>query len=171
MGEGAASLPLRSLIVLIPVSYSSSNIFALVMGINDYAVAGKLTGAVPDATSMFKYLKDRLAVPEERIKTLYDAGANRAAILAAFENLAANDAIKRGDPIVIYFAGHGDERNAPPDWTPGVRQIQCLLPQDVDTVVNGKMIPPIPDRTLGYLLHKIADAKGNNIVSARTVIT
>ena len=72
----------------------------------------------------------------------------------------------RSDPILFYYAGHGSEIYAPEGWQcggPGSK-VQVLVPQDYCSE-NGLEVPGIPDRTIRFLLDKIAHSKGDNIVS------
>jgi len=140
--------------------------FALIIGINNYTNCRKLSGAVADAKAMKQYLEEVLRVPEDHIRTLFDHDATRDAIIKAFEALRDDEQIKNGDPIVIFYAGHGGELPTPNTWTwwAPETKIQCLLPQDYN---NSDIHPihPIPDRTIGALVEAIAKVKGDNIVS------
>ncbi|KAF8752570.1 Caspase domain [Rhizoctonia solani] len=70
-----------------------------------------------------------------------DEQAKRVNIIKALRDLARPDnGINRDDPILIYYAGHGGE----------------------DTSKNTGVVP-IPDFTIGVLIHRIAQEKGNNI--------
>lgn len=143
---------------------SKKNMFALIIGIDDYANCRKLCGAVADAKAVKEYLEGVLRVPEDHIRTLFDHNATRDAIIEAFQDLRSNERIKEGDPIVIFYAGHGAELPAPTLWAPWGAEIriQSLVPQDC----RDSNILPIPDRTIGALIWDISKAKGNNIVSA-----
>ncbi|KAH0832380.1 peptidase C14, caspase domain-containing protein [Lanmaoa asiatica] len=140
---------------------SMQNMFALIIGIDDYISCRKLRGAVADAKSVKEYLEEVLQVPQDHIRTLFDHQATRSAIIKAFRDLRSDQRIENGDPIVIFYAGHGGELPAPLFWGPwGVEsKIQCLLPQDY----KGSTIYPIPDCTIGALIQDIAKEKGNNI--------
>jgi uncharacterized caspase-like protein len=143
---------------------SKQNMFALVIGIDDYTNCRKLSGAVADAKAMKEYLEQVLRVPKDHIRTLFDHHATRDAIITAFKDLQNDERIKNGDPIVIFYAGHGGELPAPPSWiwwAPDSK-IQSLLPQDY----KASHIQPIPDRAIGALVEGIAKAKGDNIVRA-----
>lgn len=144
--------------------------FALIIGIDDYSNCLKLRGAVADAKAMKDFLEEVLRVPEEHIHTLFDAEATREAIIKAFRDLRDDKRIRNGDPILIYYAGHGGELPAPRAWDISGK-IQCLLPYDYKHTNSDHNEPtniyPIPDRTIGSLIEDIAKKKGNNIVSAR----
>lgn len=145
-------------------SSSKQNMFALIIGIDNYINCQKLGGAVADAKAMKEYLEQVLRVPEDHIRALFDQNATRDAIITAFKDLQNDGRIKNGDPIVIFYAGHGGELPAPPSWiwwSPDSK-IQALLPQDY----KASKIEPIPDRAIGALVEGIAKVKGDNIVRA-----
>jgi Caspase domain len=139
----------------------------LVIGINDYASHDvyDLDGAVADALAFKRYLEDDLGVPTSQIRLLLNAEATRSAIIGALDKLATDKRIKPGDPIIFYYAGHGGEVDAPKNWEAGGAKIQMLIPHDFRTTVNGEVLHGIPDRTIGVLLSRVAEKKGNNIVS------
>ncbi|KAH7337332.1 caspase domain-containing protein [Rhizoctonia solani] len=152
----------------VPVSLANldrparSNLHALVIGINEYLHHSHLKGAVNDANLFKSYLLNDLFVPETQITTLFDTQATRSQIIKAFQNLATDQNIKHGDPIVIYYAGHGAEVQPPPSHhvADGSR-VQSLVPQDAGTTnLSSAAIPPIPDFTISSLLNRIANAKG-----------
>jgi Caspase domain len=124
-----------------------------------------LKGAVDDALAVKQYLEDRLGVPESQIRLLRDAEATRAAIIQEFNDLAADQRIHRGDPILVYYAGHGGEADAPKDWAARNGKIQMLIPHDFRIEVDGQKTFGIPiRRTIGALLSRVAEKQGDNIV-------
>ncbi|KAH6911920.1 caspase domain-containing protein [Coprinopsis sp. MPI-PUGE-AT-0042] len=142
------------------------SLFAVTIGINKYSNSGlqRLRGAVADAKSIVQFLTES-GVPLDRIRSLYDEQATREAIKSELQSLANNPVIKENDPILVYFAGHGNNDRAPSSWGNWDDEwVQSLLPYDFnepddhDGVICG-----IPDRSLGTILRSIADAKGNNI--------
>ncbi|QRW07388.1 ICE-like protease (caspase) p20 domain protein [Ceratobasidium sp. AG-Ba] len=140
--------------------------FALVIGINEYHSHSvpNLQGAVPDAEAMVGYLRDYLRVPNDHITTLYNHEATRNGIIKALKDLASDSRIAEKDPILIYYAGHGTELDAPVGWPTGGQKIQSLVPVDEGNMTSdGEKVTSIPDRTLGSLLDKLAGAKGDNI--------
>jgi len=141
------------------------SLFALIIGINNYEY-NLLKGCVKDATDMRNYLLTNLRVPESQIRILLDDKAKRADIISAFLDIKADHRIKKGDPILIFFAGHGDETDAPPGWPSGDvnNQIQMIIPQDYSTDTSNQ-IHGILDLTLAGLLNRIANRHGDNIVS------
>jgi hypothetical protein len=142
------------------------SLFALIIGINEYASPGicNLEGAVADALAVKKYLEEDLGVPASQIRLLLNAEATRKAIIQELNNLVADQRIHRGDPILVYYAGHGSEADAPKDWESGGAKIQMLIPHDLRTNVDSRGTYGIPDRTIGALLSHVAKKWGDNIV-------
>ena len=55
--------------------------------------------------------------------------ATRAAILDGIRAFSLNDEIKVGDPILIYYAGHGGSTETPEGWEVGnTGKIELLIP-------------------------------------------
>ena len=120
-----------------------------------------LRGAVADADSITQYLENSLKVGKSRIRNIRNAEATRAAIISAFIALENHPEIGLGDPILIYYAGHGASVKPPIGWEAGgAGRIQMLIPHDYHT--DG--VQGIPDRTISVLLTRLAKAKGDNIV-------
>jgi len=145
-------------------------LFALIIGINHYQrkeYFSSLRGAVPDGKEFRRYLMTRLCVPEDQISTLFNEQATRSAIIQAFQDLSENPRINRGDPIFIFYAGHGSQLRPHPDWKEPNPKIEVIIPYNCNildqTPVPGSVLP-IPDRTIGALIDEIAKKKGNNIV-------
>jgi len=122
---------------------------------------------VSDAQSIEQYLLRELKVPPSHITTIYDETATREGILNALQSFHKNHWIAPGDPIFIYFAGHGGRGAAPPGWSSEGDKIQLLLPYDTtgaqssgETIGHG-----IPDRTIGAILNSLVQVLGDNIVS------
>ena len=139
--------------------------FALIIGINHYQWRRKfssLRGAVRDGEAFRDYLTKRLRVPEDQIFTLFNEQATRSAIIQAFQDLSKNPHISQGDPIFIFYAGHGSQQRPHPDWKEPNPKIEVIIPYDCTLDVS---VQPIPDRTIGALIDEIARKKGDNIVS------
>jgi hypothetical protein len=156
--------------------FGPSTMFSLIIGIDTYQSEdiNDLRGAVADARAFAAYLEN-LGVPQDHVRILKNESATRTAILENLRSLANDPRIQRGDPIVIYYAGHGSEAVAPPGWEAGGRlgnaNIQVTMPHDVFCQSGDKSVDPIPDRTLGALLDVISQNKGNNIVSYHEIPT
>ena len=96
---------------------------------------------------------------------LTNENAKRADIIKAFLEIQTDKRIKTNNPILIFFAGHGDETDAPTGWPSGdvSNQIQMIIPQDYSTN-PARQVHGIPDHTLAALLNAIANEYGDNIV-------
>jgi hypothetical protein len=140
----------------------------LIIGINEYRSPNipKLLGAVPDADDVLGYLQVRLGVPSSQIRNLRNSEATRAAIIDEIVAFSLNDKIKKGDPILIYYAGHGGSADTPKGWEVGsTGKIELLIPYDHSSLLEDTNYKHgIPDRTLGALLSHLAKKKGDNIV-------
>lgn len=141
--------------------------FALIIGINEYNPEdiNPLDGCMKDATDVRDYLLKDLKVPDSHIRFLTNENAKRADIIKAFLEIQTDKRIKKNDPILIFFAGHGDETDAPTGWPSGdvSNQIQMIIPQDYSTN-PARQVHGIPDQTLAALLNGIAIEHGDNIV-------
>src|SRR5581483_11460630 len=85
-------------------------LWALLVGIDQYAAVPVLRGCVNDVQAMRSLLIDRLGVPEASIRLLTDGQATRAGMLQAFQSfLIDNPAIERGDQILFHYSGHGSQ--------------------------------------------------------------
>ncbi|KAF9477983.1 hypothetical protein BDN70DRAFT_836903 [Pholiota conissans] len=148
-----------------------TRLFALLIGVNNYLCQGPelppLRGAVPDVEEFRLYLTTYLSVPADHINILIDANATRTAILKALHDLSEDNRIEKGDAILVYYAGHGTELNAPENWEAGGpnAKIQAIVPYDCTFFgeIFEHKVPPIPDRVLEMILAVIAEKKGDNI--------
>ena len=145
-------------------------IFALIIGINEYESPNivNMVGAVADADAMQYYLQSHLGVPSSQIRNLRNSEATRAAIIDGIKAFSLNFEVKEGDPILIYYAGHGGSADTPKGWEVGsTGKISFLIPYDYSSPlndVNGSHTHGIPNRTLGVLLSRLSAEKGDNIV-------
>lgn len=121
-----------------------------------------------DARAIKSILTSTLGVPDStNIVLLLNEEATREAIIRNFyRHLINNQDIRRGDPILFFYAGHGSRVRAPEGWEGADGYIETICPYD-ERMTNEKdqHIHGIPDRTFTSLLHKLANQKGNNIVS------
>lgn len=144
-------------------------LFALFIGIDEYASDEMLwlRGAVSDASAMCSYLQSTFGIPTGNIVKLFNKDATRNAIISAFKGLITDERIAKNDPILIYYAGHGASIDSPQAWQSDMvsGKVEAILPYDFHTLQRGKSVDAIPDRTIGSLLHKLSENKGDNIVS------
>ncbi|KAF8601169.1 hypothetical protein BDV93DRAFT_608253 [Ceratobasidium sp. AG-I] len=148
-------------------SKAKSRLYALTIGINTYRYLDHLSGAVDDANEVAKFLMQDLNVPSNHIVSLQNKSATRSAIIEAIRGLQKDRRIQTGDPILIYYAGHGGLAQASPEWQEktGSSEIQVIFPWDYNTASgdSNEKVQCIPDRTIHSLLNDLAKEKGNNI--------
>ncbi|KAG7440921.1 uncharacterized protein BT62DRAFT_909433 [Guyanagaster necrorhizus] len=142
-------------------------LYALVIGIDKYLSNGvrDLKGAVADADAVNTFLQETLFVPKDQIKNLRNEDAARVTIETEIKRLGDNSAIKKEDPILIYYAGHGAEANAPSGWPTDNGMIQMLVPHDFNpnASTDFEQGQGLLDRELGHLLADLAMKKSDNI--------
>ena len=166
-----------------PVLTRFSNVFALIVGINKYLNKRyhTLKGAVQDANSISEFILHYLKADPDHIINLQDKQATHDAIVRAIEGLAADPRIRKDNPIIIYFAGHGNLNasfsnnllDEPRSWNgtaafnEGAVAELCSVdagtqdPRDSGIAV----VPRISKFVLSALMRDLSIAKGNNIVS------
>ncbi|MBP1733003.1 MAG: putative Histone acetyltransferase, partial [Deltaproteobacteria bacterium] len=106
------------------------NVWAVVIGVNNYPNVRRLKYAVNDAMAFFNHLVEYNQIPRENVILLLEEEANlmrlRSALGVHLKNKASKD-----DMVIIYFAGHGaTERDATSPDGDGLEKY--LLPYDVD---------------------------------------
>ncbi|MEM1215208.1 MAG: caspase family protein, partial [Bacteroidota bacterium] len=89
-------------------------IYALIIAIDDYpAPVPKLRGCINDAMAIQAYLEGNYACEELSIKTLFDADATKANIIAGFQHFKV---AKAEDTCLLYYVGHGSQAICPPEF-------------------------------------------------------
>jgi len=139
--------------------------FALIIGISRYKSMSlrSVPGAIHDALAIQSYLMDELGVDAYNIQLLFDEQATRRGIIDALWRLKHADNIRRGDAILIYYAGHCVQVPGPASWATESKEnlIQCIVPYDFD---EHQGIYGIPNRTFDLLIQDIMRLRGDNIV-------
>ena len=127
------------------------NIWAVVVGINDYPNTRRLKWAVNDARAFYRHLVDVIQVPEENVTLLLnqDAGLSRlrSALGTHLKKMAAKE-----DMVIIYFAGHGatEKDVLSPD---GDGLEKYILPYDVDP--EDLYASALPMREISHIFYRI----------------
>ncbi|PVF99186.1 hypothetical protein CPB86DRAFT_783981 [Serendipita vermifera] len=142
-----------------------TKIWAVLIGIDHYANIPALEGAVRDTRNMEEYLLRYLNIPTGNIRLLIDHDATRDNILEAIsQHLTNNVNLQPGDPIIVYYAGHGSSYEAREAWDNGIGSIEALCPIDRgDVDPYGDMVLDISDREIFFMLKDLRSEKGNNI--------
>ena len=118
---------------------------------------------------MVDYLTNTLGVSPSCITNLRNEQASRRGIKKSIAALTLDDRIQPGNPILIFFAGHGAQAKAP-HWAAGSlapdrARIEMILPVDFKPETNEvEDWQGISDITLAALLSDLAKTKGDNIV-------
>ncbi|KAG6907244.1 hypothetical protein DXG01_009783 [Tephrocybe rancida] len=91
-------------------------IYALLIGIDEYKDSSikNLAGCVNDCKDVKHWLEESFRSPE--IVFLENSKASRDAIMEEINKIAANSVVRKDDPILIYFAGHGAEVEPLEEW-------------------------------------------------------
>ncbi len=127
------------------------NIWAVVIGINEYTNIRRLQFAVDDARAFYRHLVDRMGIPEENITLLLDDEADlsrlRSVLGTQLKNRAGED-----DMVILYFAGHGatEQDTMSPD---GDGLEKYLLPHGAD--MKDLYASALPMREIQHIFNRI----------------
>ncbi|KAG6818690.1 hypothetical protein H0H93_002772 [Arthromyces matolae] len=145
---------------------SQDNIFAVIVGIDNYPNFKNLKGSVGDTDRIEDWLLSVLRVPSSNIIYLRNEEATGAGIRRGLEKVADNKDIRANDIFFFYFSGHGSNAHAPASWNMGDKLVSMILPSDFDPKISsaeGSLNEPrrcILNQELGDILEGIAAKKG-----------
>jgi hypothetical protein len=150
------------------------DVWAVVIGINQYPKTRQLKYAVNDAQGFKNYLKDYVGVPSSNIFFLTDQNATKANIQRLLGTKLKRKA-SREDTVFIFYAGHGAVETDPanPD---GDGFEKYLLPYDADlndlytTSISMDEVRKIFQRILAERLIFIADTCYSGASGGRTIL-
>jgi hypothetical protein len=149
------------------------NIWAVVIGINDYQNIRKLRYSVNDANAFYHHLVAVNKIPSKNIILLKDEDATLTKIRSSLGTQLKNKAGKE-DMVIIYFAGHGaTEKDVTSPDGDGLEKY--LLPYDVDpkdlyaTALPMGEISRIFQRIQSERLIFIADSCYSGATGGRTI--
>ena len=135
-----------------------ATIYAVLAGINNYpGLADPLSGCINDIDAIEAWLKNTYpGTGKLSIKRLTDEGTGelvptRENIIAAFNHFAQANG---NDTCLFYFAGHGTNLNAPPEFTQldSTQKLQALVCQDFYGSDPAQPVKgAITDKELAYL--------------------
>ena len=93
------------------VEADSNRLWAIVIGVSNYAHAEPLRFAASDADAFSEFLQSPRGggIPEDHIFTLLEDQATRFGVLVALEELQGK--VQTGDTVYVYLAGHGFIKN------------------------------------------------------------
>lgn len=130
------------------------NLFALLIGINEYTHIRNLSGCARDVERVSDFLSafsaNQFAYHE---KILLSPNATKRGIVEAFQSHLMAQAAKAGDVLLFYFSGHGAEQQAHPAfWKTDTNQrLQVLACADSNPGTGENFLA---DKELRYLIHK-----------------
>ncbi len=128
-----------------------SNVWGVVIGINDYPNIRKLKYAVNDAKSFYNLLVDTIRIPRENITLLTDREAGLTNLRSTLGTKLKGKAGKE-DMVIIYFAGHGatEKDSMSPD---GDGLEKYILPYDAD--LKDLYSTALPMREISHIFRRI----------------
>jgi hypothetical protein len=149
------------------------NVWAVVVGINDYPRLPKLKYAVNDAEAFYRLLVEDNRIPRENVVLLANEQANLVNLRSTLGTRIKN-AAGENDMVIIFFAGHGaTERDAASPDGDGLEKY--LLPFDTDpadlytTAMPMVEVARILNRIRSERIVFIADACYSGASGGRTV--
>ncbi|MBD2440461.1 caspase family protein [Nostoc sp. FACHB-110] len=139
------------------------NIYALLVGIDEYQTVRSLRGSVNDITAIKEYLERRVDTDKYQLhlRTLLNKDATRQAIIDGLRQHLYQAGSK--DVVLFYFCGHGAREKAGEefkDWQLDNAH-ETIVCYDSRSKTNGKKVPDLADKELRYLISQIAN-KGEN---------
>jgi hypothetical protein len=127
------------------------NIWAAIIGINDYKNIRKLKYAVNDAKSFYGLLVNQIKIPPENITLLINQEASLTNLRSTLGTKLKSNAGKE-DMVIIYFAGHGaTEKDVTSQDGDGLEKY--LLPYDADP--EDLYSTALPMREISYIFRRI----------------
>ena len=127
------------------------NVWAVVVGINDYPKTRRLKYAVADAKAFYRHLVDVIQIPPENVILLLNQDARLSRLRSSLGTHLKRKAGKE-DMVIIYFAGHGatEKDVLSPD---GDGLEKYLLPYDVDP--EDLYASALPMREISHIFYRI----------------
>ena len=157
------------------VSYTESrkNVWAVVIGIDTYQKVRHLKYAAKDATAFYRYLIEKIRIPQENVSLLLNEQAHLYKIRSLLGTHLKRKAGK-DDMVMIFFAGHGaTEKDALSPDGDGLEKY--ILPYDADlknlyaSALPMSEISKIFNRIYSERLIFIADACYSGASGGRTI--
>jgi hypothetical protein len=152
---------------------SRPNVWAVVIGINDYPKLPRLKYAVRDATEFYRLLVERNKIPPANITMLLNEQATISNLRSILGTQLKTSA-EKNDMVIIFFAGHGaTERDATSPDGDGLEKYLLTWETDLkdlySTAIPMREIAHIFGRIQSERLVFIADACYSGASGGRTV--
>ena len=127
------------------------NIWAVVVGINDYPHTRRLKWAVNDARAFYRHLVDVIKIPAENVTLLLNQDASLSRLRSTLGTHLKKMAGKQ-DMVIIYFAGHGaTEKDVMSPDGDGLEKY--ILPYDVNP--EDLYASALPMREISHIFYRI----------------
>lgn len=142
---------------------AKKNIYALLVGINDYQKVRKLGGCLNDVNAIEKYLTTNTHL-KPNIKKVLNAEATRDGIINGFRNHLSQAG--KDDVVLFYYSGHGTQEAADTSiWKAETdKALECIVCYDRQPGVFADFL--LTDKELRYLINELTQAtKGAHIVT------
>ncbi|TDE14826.1 caspase family protein [Dyadobacter psychrotolerans] len=141
-------------------SVKKPELYALLVGINEYDRIRKLRGCVNDVNAVKNYLQTGTDF-KFNIKTLTDSAATRKGVEDGFKD-HLNKA-KEGDTVVFYYSGHGTQEEADEIWDETDGGLECLVCYDGGTTKHSQFL--LTDKEMRFLIHQLSQKTKAHIVT------
>jgi hypothetical protein len=138
------------------------NVYALIVGINEYPSPNELEGCVNDSVAIEEYLQANYNQTYEynlSIQKLLNKDATRENIIDGFRNFLGKAV--DGDVCLFYYTGHGAFMNAPTNLYTSDSKCQTLVCYFDDIANRDDLI----DKELGSLVYEITNTKNIHFVA------
>jgi len=127
------------------------NVWAVIIGINDYPNVRKLKFAVNDAKAFYDHLVSHNYIPAENVTLLLDGEAKLSKLRSTLGTHLKRKAGK-DDMVIIYFAGHGStEKDVMSPDGDGLEKY--LLPYDADP--KDLYASALPMREISHIFNRV----------------
>jgi hypothetical protein len=140
--QGAYDDDLSPKIANVKQNQTSSNVYALVIGISDYSEFPKVIFADRSAMSFAELIRKKYGLQSDNLITMVNADATGTRITSRLKNLLAR--IGKNDRLIVYYSGHAaptkDGKNTvlvPQDATAGLIDNSFLRLADVYKMLLG----------------------------------
>lgn len=135
-------------------------LFALLVGINNYARVRKLNGCLNDVNAVENYLQAGTDF-KVNMEKLTDSAATRKGIQDAFEMHLSK--AREGDTVFFYYSGHGTQEEADVIWDETDGGLECLVCYDGGTTKDAQFL--LADKELRFLINALYQKTKAHIIT------
>ena len=144
---------------------TSFNLYALLVGIDQYERVTPLHGCINDVRNVEAYLNadPDFAAEAKAIQMLTNEAATKQAIINGFrEHLAQATA---ADTVLFYFSGYGTQEEADPALWPNEAngRLECLVCYDGPVDLASAYL--MTDKEIRYLINELSEKTGAHVVT------